>query len=219
LRIILFYNLKIQLQATINHTDTSVLGSCGLFEEKSIGCERFNLFTECFGKHASTMILRGSSDQFIHEISRSLSDAIMVIKKTQSNPQVVPGGGAIDIELSKLLREKSKTITGKGQIFYYSFAKALEVIPRQLCDNAGLDSNGILNLLRQKHSLPSYKGQNFGVDVFRNRVCDTYNSLIWEPALVKISAIVNATEAACLILSIDKSIRSQAKKKKMQIQN
>merc|ERR1719159_2224170 len=100
----------------------------------------------------------------------------MIVKRTIINPHIVPGGGAIDMEVSRLLREKSREITGKEQIFVNAFAKALEVIPRQLCDNAGLDSNGILNVLRQKHSLSSSKGRNFGIDIKNNRVCDTYNS-------------------------------------------
>lgn len=200
-----------KVQANIDYTDKSVLGTCGLFEEKSIGCERYNLFTECPMSRTATLILRGGSMQFIDEVSRSLNDAIMIVKKTLMNPYIVPGGGAIDMQVSKHLREKSKMVVGKEQIFINAFAKALEAIPNQLCENAGLDSNGILTMLRQKHSLPLGKGRNFGIDIYKNRVCDTYNSMIWEPSIVKINVITNATEAACMILSVDKSIRNQVR--------
>ena len=55
------------------------------------------------------------------------------------------------MELSKYLRDYSKTVAGKEQLIIAAVAQALEVIPRQLCDNAGFDSMNILNRLRQKH--------------------------------------------------------------------
>ena len=56
------------------------------------------------------------------------------------------------MELSKYLRGYARTVAGKEQLIITAFAKALEVIPRQLCDNAGFDSTNILNRLREKHS-------------------------------------------------------------------
>ena len=66
------------------------------------------------------------------------------------------GGGAIEMELSKYLRGYARTVAGKEQLIITAFAKALEVIPRQLCDNAGFDSTNILNRLREKHSKGVY---------------------------------------------------------------
>ena len=63
------------------------------------------------------------------------------------------------------LRDHARTIPGKAQQFMIAFAKALEVIPRQLCDNAGFDATDVLNKLRQKHALKDGSGKNFGVDV------------------------------------------------------
>ena len=61
------------------------------------------------------------------------------------------GGGAIEMELSKYLRDYSRTVAGKEQLIIAAVAKSLEVIPRQLCDNAGFDSTNVLNRLRQIH--------------------------------------------------------------------
>nr|CAB3468837.1 unnamed protein product [Digitaria exilis] len=90
-------------------------------------------------------------NEFIEEAERSLHDAIMIVRRALKNSTVVPGGGAIDMEVSKYLRQQARTIAGKSQFFVNSFAKALEVIPRQLCDNAGFDATDVLNKLRQKH--------------------------------------------------------------------
>lgn len=86
-----------------------------------------------------------------------------------------------------------------------AFAKALEVIPRQLSDNAGFDATDILNKLRQKHAM----GEKwFGVDMTSESVADNFELFVWEPALVKVNMITSATEAACLILSVDETIKN-----------
>ena len=64
---------------------------------------------------------------------------------------IVAGGGAIEMELSRYLRDYSRKIEGKQQLIINAFAKALEVIPRQLAFNAGFDATDILNKIRQKH--------------------------------------------------------------------
>lgn len=76
----------------------------------------------------------------------------MIVRRTIKNDSVVAGGGAIEMELSKMLRDYSRTIAGKEQLLIGAIAKALEIIPRQLCDNAGFDATNILNKLRQKHA-------------------------------------------------------------------
>ena len=74
----------------------------------------------------------------IAEVERSLHDAIMIVKRSITHKKIVAGGGAIEMELSKYLRDYSRQIHGKQQLIIAAFAKALEVIPRQLCENAGL---------------------------------------------------------------------------------
>eukprot|EP00741_Cyanophora_paradoxa_P008702 tig00001371_g8424.t1 len=193
------------VQTTVNDIIPEVLGSCGYFEEKQIGAERYNLFTECPQAKSTTVVLRGGAEQFIDEAERSLHDAIMIVRRAIKYNAVVPGGGAIEMELSKHLREYSRTIPGKAQLLINAYAKALEVIPRQLSDNAGFDSTEILNKLRHKHATG---GARFGVDVTNEGICDTYESFVWEPTLVKMNAIGAATEAACLILSVDETVRN-----------
>lgn len=95
--------------------------------------------------------MRGGAEQFIEETERSLHDAIMIVRRAIKNDAVVAGGGAIEMELSKYLRDYSRSIAGKEQLLIGAMAKALEIIPRQLCDNAGFDATNILNKLRQKH--------------------------------------------------------------------
>jgi len=164
------------------------------------------VFEDCPKAKTCTLLLRGGAEQFIEEVERSLHDAIMVVKRAVRNGEVVAGGGAIEMDLSAHIRKHALSIPGKQQLIITAFAKALEIIPRQICDNAGLDSTDILNKLRMKHA----KGEKWaGVDVDgADGVRNNMDAFVWEPSLVKTNAISSAAEAACLILSVDETVRN-----------
>merc|ERR1712083_1048329 len=193
------------IQTTVNDLSEDTLGYCELFEEKQVGGERFNFFTGVPKTKTCTIILRGGAEQFMEETERSLHDAIMIVRRAITNDAVVAGGGAIEMELSKILRDHSRSIAGKEQLIFAAMARAFEVIPRQLCDNAGFDATNILNKLRQKHAL-GHKW--YGVDIMAKDVADNFEACVWEPSIVKINAITAASEAACLILSVDETVKN-----------
>lgn len=192
-------------QTSMNDLTDDILGTCGLFEEKRVGSERFNFFTQCQASKTATIILRGGAEQFIEETERSLHDAIMIVKRCIQNRRIVAGGGAVEMELSRYLRQYSRQIRDKSQIIMGAFGKAFEVIPRQLATNAGFDATDIVNELRFKHAR---NNRNAGVDIENERTFDTIENFVWEPALSKSSAIAAACEAACTILSVDETIRN-----------
>eukprot|EP00667_Euglena_gracilis_P007729 EG_transcript_7809 len=193
---------------TVSKVTPECLGTCGRFEERQVGAERYNLFTECPTAKSVTIVLRGGAEQFMDEAERSLHDAIMIVRKGRKQGAVVPGGGAVEMELSRYLREHSRTIKGKAQIIMNMYAKALEVIPRCLADNAGFDSIDVLNKLRYMHAKKEEEGIYYGVDIETGGVCDTFAKYVWEPVEMKRNALYAATEAANLILSIDETVRN-----------
>jgi T-complex protein 1 subunit eta len=194
------------VQSTCTDIRPEHLGTCEHFEERQIGSERFNFFEGCPAAKTCTLILRGGAEQFIAEVERSLHDAIMIVKKAIKNDLIVAGGGALEMEISKYLRDYSRTIAGKQQLVIAAFAKALEIIPRQLSDNAGFDATDLLNKLRMRHA----KGDIWaGIDIVNEGIRDNLEAFVWEPISVKINAIQAATEAACLILSVDETIKNQ----------
>jgi len=193
------------IQTSTNGLYDGVLGTCGKFEEKRVGDERFNVFEDCPESLTSTMVLRGGSEQFIAESERSVHDALMVVKRCLKSKAVVAGGGAVEMEVSKYLRAHALTIEGKGQLIISAFAKSLEVVPQQLCDNAGFDATDILSALRRKH-FQDEDGKWFGVDIEAGDICDTFESGVWEPSDNKCNSLAAAAEAACVILSIDETV-------------
>jgi T-complex protein 1 subunit eta len=183
-----------KIQSTLNGLTPNVLGTCGNFQEVQLGSERFNFFTKCPTTQASTIILRGGADQFIQEAERSLNDAIMIVRRAVKAEFIVPGGGAIEFEISKSLKEFASKIEGKELAVIMGFAKALEIIPKTLAENAGLDPNEIINKLRKAH-YTSEEGKYWGVDVNSAiGIQNTYENFIWEPLQVKKNIINSATE-------------------------
>ncbi|OTA35190.1 putative T-complex protein 1 subunit eta [Hortaea werneckii EXF-2000] len=195
------------VQSTCSDIQASHLGTCEKFEERQIGGERYNFFEGCPKAKTCTMVLRGGAEQFIAEVERSLHDAVMIVKRAIKNNTIVAGGGACEMEISAYLHSfADKNVPHKQQAIIKSFAKALEVIPRQLCDNAGFDATDILNRLRVEHR----KGNVWaGVDFEHEGIRDNLAAFVWEPALVKLNAISAAIEASCLILSVDETIKNQ----------
>nr|KAF6307679.1 chaperonin containing TCP1 subunit 7 [Myotis myotis] len=181
------------IQTSVNALTADVLGHCQVFEETQIGGERYNIFTGCPKAKTCTIILRCGAEQFMEETERSLHDAIMIVRR------------AIEMELSKYLRDYSRTIPGKQQLLIGAYAKALEIIPRQLCDNAGFDATNILNKLRARHA---QGGVWYGVDINNEDIADNFEAFVWEPAMVRINALTAASEAACLIVSVDETIKN-----------
>merc|ERR1712217_322218 len=164
--------------------------------------------TKCKSTKTATIVIRGGAEQFIAEAERSLNDSIMIVRRAMRNTKVVGGGGAIEMELSRYLREYARTIAGKQQLVINYFARALEVIPMTLAQNSGADGTLILNQLRQKHATASSESRWFGVDCINCSIADSFATYVWEPVVVKESALSAATEAACLILSIDETVKN-----------
>ncbi|KAJ6717156.1 CHAPERONIN [Salix koriyanagi] len=182
------------VQTTINNVIDEVLGTCEIFEEKQVGNERFNIFNGCPSGTTATIVLRGGADQFIEEAERSLHDAIMIVRRAMKNSTVVAGGGAIDMEISRCL---STLMQKPSRLSHGNYVIML-----------GYDATDVLNKLRQKHALPSGEGAPYGVDINTGGIVDSFSNFVWEPAVVKINAINAATEAACLILSVDETVKN-----------
>ena len=215
------------VQTTCNDLLPEYLGTCGLFEERQVGDVRFNIFEQLHddavdvgtggsvakpSSMISTIVLRGGTEQFIAESERSMEDALKVVQRCiQSQYKIVAGGGAVEMSLSQYLKKLAVTIPNKEQWIVLAMSKAFEVIPRQLCDNAGLDATDVLSALRQKHAAAVAETNAkepcwFGVNIEEGGITNTYDLGVWEPSDNKTNSILAATEAACVILAIDETV-------------
>ncbi len=150
--------------------------------------------------HGVTLLLRGSTDHVVDELERGITDALDVVAQTVSDGRIVSGGGAIEVELASRLRDYSDSVEGREQLAVEAFADSLELVPRVLAENAGLDSIDTLVDLRAEHEDGEKRA---GLNVFSGDVEDTFEAGIVEPAHAKEQALSSATEAANLVLKID----------------
>jgi chaperonin GroEL (HSP60 family) len=182
------------------------LGEAGVVRERKISGDEMIFVEECKDPKAVTLLVRGSTEHVVDEIERAVEDAIGVVAATVEDGKVVAGGGAAEIAIARGLKEYADTISGREQLAVAAFAEALEVVPKTLAENAGLDSIDSLVDLRAAHEKSLY----MGLDVFKGGVRDMYKGGVIEPRRVKKQAIQSAAEAAEMILRIDDVIASSS---------
>jgi len=177
------------------------LGKAGLVEERKIGEDKMVFVEKCKDPRSVTVLIRAGLERMVDEAERAMNDALSVVADVIEDNKIVPGGGAVEAAIAKKLREYATKVGGREQLAIEAFANSMEIVPKALAENAGLESIDILVALRSAHDKP--KGHLMGVNVFSGKIIDTYKNGVIEPVRVKEQAIKSATEAASMILRID----------------
>ncbi|XP_057340116.1 T-complex protein 1 subunit gamma-like [Microplitis mediator] len=181
----------------------------GLFEIKKFGDDYFCFITECINPKACTIVLRGASKDVLNETERNLQDALHVARNLLLEPKLVPGGGATEMSVSKLLMEKAAGIAGVEQWPYKALSQALDIIPKTLAQNCGANIIRTLTALRAKHAT---EGNTWGIDGETGEIVDMKVRGIWDPLSVKLQTYKTAIETAILLLRIDDIVSGSKKK-------
>ena len=185
------------------------LGFAALVEERKIAEDKMTFVEGAKNPKSVTILIRGSTPRMNAETERSIHDALCVVRDIIQEPKIVAGGGAPEMEMTKVLRKYSETLSGKEQLAVKAFAEALEVIATTLSENAGLDPINVLSELRSKHD----KGETWaGIEVLSGKVQDMSKIGIFEPITVKKQILKSAADAAMLIIKIDDVIAAQKMK-------
>ena len=193
---------------SLNDISESDLGNAEIVEEIKTGGELMTYVKGCRDPKALTILIHGGSDHVMDEMERALRDGLGDVATVIRDKKIVPGAGAIEMELSKRLREFSNSLSGREQLAVNEFANALEFIPLTLAENAGLDPIDILTELKSRHE----QGEvNAGINIFTDKITDSLKEGIIEPSRIKIQAINSATEVATMILRIDDVLASKSK--------
>lgn len=183
----------------------SDLGNANLVEERKVGGDNMTFVTGCDNPKAVSILLRGGTEHVLDNIERGLEDALRVVGVAIEDEKLVAGGGSPEVEVALRLQEYAATLSGREQLAVKAFAEALEVVPRTLAENAGLDPIDMLMELRSHHE----KGvKTAGLNVYTGEVIDMWEAGVVEPLRVKTQAINAAAESAVMILRIDDIIAS-----------
>jgi len=162
--------------------------------------------TGCENPKVLSILIHGGSEHVMDEMERALKDGLGDVAAVIRDKKIVAGAGAIEMELSKRLREFSNSLGGREQLAVQEFADALEYVPLTLAENAGLDPIDILTELKSRHDNGE---KNAGINIFTNKVEDALSQGIIEPIGIKRQAISSATEVAVMILRIDDVLASK----------
>jgi thermosome len=199
-----------RISSDLDDLKKSDLGSAGHVEERKIGDDKMIFVEKCKDPHSVAILIRAGLERMVDEAERAMTDSLSVISDVIENNKIVAGGGAVEIEISKELRKYATTVGGREQLAVEAFADAVEVIPRTLAENGGLEPIDILVELRQVHDKAT--GKNMGINVFNGKLQDSIATGVIEPIMVKEQAIKSAAESAALILRIDDVITAKAPK-------
>ncbi len=186
------------------------LGNAGLVEERKIGDDKMIFVEKCKDPHSVAILIRAGLERMVDEAERAITDSLSVVSDVIENNKIVPGGGAIEIEIAKELRQYATKVGGREQLAVEAFADAVEVIPRTLAENAGLEPIDILVEMRSVHDKED--GKFKGINIFTGKLQDSIANGVIEPIMVKEQAIKSAAESAALILRIDDVITAKASK-------
>jgi thermosome len=176
------------------------LGFAKLVEEKKIAGESMTFVRDCKDPKAVTILVRGSTEHVVDEIDRSIEDAIGAVASALDVGKIVAGAGAPEAEVAKRVRKFAEKFSGREQLAILAFADAMEVIPRSLAENGGLDPIDTLVELRAAHEQGKISS---GVCLYDGKIADAFEMGVIEPVKVKTQAIKSAAEAAEMILRID----------------
>jgi len=195
-----------KIVANLDSLSPSDLGHAGLVEEKKIGDDKMTFVVECKNPKAVSILIRGTTEHVVDELERGLHDALSVVKVAIEDGKMTAGGGSAATAIAMALRDYAPTIGGREQMAIEAFANAIEVVPKTLSENAGLDPIDMMLEIRNAHK----KGNKYtGINVFNGKVDDMLKNNVIEPLRVSMQEIEASSEAATMILRIDDVIASK----------
>ena len=194
----------------LDDLSSSDLGVAGTVEERKVGEDKMIFVEGCKDPRSVAILIRAGLERMVDEAERAMQDALSVVSDVIENNKIVPGGGAVEAEIAKELRSYATKVGGREQLAIEAFADSIEVIPKTLAENAGLEPIDIMVELRSSHE--KLDGKNMGVNVFTGKIDNMLQNGVVEPLVVKEQAVKSAAESASMILRIDDVIAASKPK-------
>jgi chaperonin GroEL (HSP60 family) len=195
-----------KIVANLDGLTSKDLGYAGNVDEKKIGDDKMTFVTDCKNPKAVSILIRGTTEHVVDELERGIHDALSVVKVAIEDGKMTAGGGAAAIAIAMTLRDYAPSVGGREQMAIEAFANAIEVVPKTLSENAGLDPIDMMLEIRNAHK----KGKKYaGINVIGGKVDDMLKNNVIEPLRVSMQEIEASSEAANMILRIDDVIASK----------
>lgn len=177
------------------------LGRAGLVRETKKGKDTYIQVEQCDNPGSVTLLVKAGTQHAAEEARRAMEDAIGDLVSVVTSRKVLPGAGAVEMEIARRLKAEAKrTLSGKGRLVVEAFAEALKIIPRTLVESGGVDTTEYLAQFEERQEKG---GPGIGFDLLTGEFTNCWNAGIIEPLELKLQAIGSATEVAAMILRID----------------
>lgn len=185
------------------------MGECSLIEVREVAGRKITVFEQNNTEDTSiaTVVCRAATEHVLNDVERAIDDGIFAFKTLCEEPRLLPGAGAIELELNKRLKAHAETVTGLDQYAINKFADSFDVIPRQLAENSGNDPTKMMHTLHQSHVASD--GQNMGFDIEENCARDSVKFGVFDLYGTKVNALRLAVETAITILRVDQIVMSK----------
>merc|ERR1711915_290662 len=185
-----------EIVSTFGNPDKVKMGRCDLIEQVSIGDETLLKFSGVPLGEACSVVLRGATEQIIGEADRSLHDALCVLTSTVKEPRTVYGGGCSEMLMAKAVE---------------AFANALRQLPGIIAENGGYDSAQLVSELKAAHHTSQATP---GLNMYEGKIGCMSQLGITESFSVKRQVLVQASEAAEMILRVDDILKAAPRPRK-----
>lgn len=184
-------------------------GFCTRVDVREVGNQHCTVFSQekMDDTSVATVLLRASTHNILNDVERAIDDGVNTARAMGRDGRFVPGAGATDIELARQLADMGSKTSGLEQYAINKFAEALEVVPRTLSENSGLDSTELLAKLYAAHEKEG--GQNVGLDLSGNGTLDAVEAGVLDLYAGKLQAIKLAADAAITVLRVDQIIQAK----------
>merc|ERR1711872_667199 len=200
-----------EIVSTFGHPEKVKIGKCDLIEQVQIGDETLLKFSGVPLGEACSVVLRGATEQIIGEADRSLHDALCVLTSTVKEPRTLYGGGCSEMLMAKAVDELSSVTPGKEARAMTSFANALRQLPSIIAENGGYDSALLVSELKAAH----HNGEStIGLNMYEGKTGCMTELGITESFSVKRQVLVQAAEAAEMILRVDNILKAAPRPRK-----
>jgi T-complex protein 1 subunit theta len=180
-------------------------------EVKEIGGRKVTVFNQLLDEDTSvaTIIVRASTENVLNDVERALDDGIQSVRGLFQDARLLPGGGAVELELSKRLKAFADEDKGLDQYAMRKFAEAFDVVPRTLAENSGCDPTNIMHALHLSHQNNGENGQYFGFNIETNQPFNVLSEEIYDLYVTKVNALRLAVDAALTVLKVDQIVMSK----------
>ncbi|XP_055468862.1 T-complex protein 1 subunit theta-like 2 [Psammomys obesus] len=148
-----------------------------------------------------TVVLRGPTMQGLRGAEQAVYYGIDAFSQLCLDPRMLPGAGATEVALAKMLADKGSRLAGPNGLAFLAFAQALRTLPKTLAENAGLAAQHVMAEISGIH-----EAGNFLVGVGTDGIINVANEGVWDIMRTKAQGLQAVAELVQQLVTVEEII-------------